>query len=428
MKSNENIIQTEAKPQSVSACMMVRDEEVNLERCLSSIKNFADEIIIVDTGSKDKTVEIAKSFGARIFFHPWEFDFSKHRNQSISYATKDWILIIDADEEMTFGQGGPEFLKRVLGQVSISKNNGHLAAAIVMKDIQSGMVALHQNTARFFKRGHIKYNGIVHNQPIMDSKASMIEESVCHIRHYGYDMTHSDMMTKKASRTLPLLLKWIENEPTNWHPHFYLVQIYAEQGNNEKTIEHGEIYLSHHDELENSGDQNFNKSIYYTMFAAYMRMGREQDANRWLTKGIKDCPDNIDLAFALVQFGVKTGNEQLIYLGTNQYIKLYDEIKTDPYKRQNLFMFTLNTESYAYCLYHMALSQFRVGIDSVYKLKNIVIAAQDNYRHGLLADLKSELMGLGMKDFASRHIQFDQKFLIKPLMEELKTKNPEIFN
>src|SRR5574343_299448 len=84
----------------LSACLMVKNEEENLPRCLNSIKDVVDEIIIVDTGSTDSTIEIAKEYTDKIYIHPWENNFSKHRNQSISYATGDWILIIDADEEL----------------------------------------------------------------------------------------------------------------------------------------------------------------------------------------------------------------------------------------------------------------------------------------------------------------------------------------
>ena len=80
--------------------MIVKNEEDCLGRCLKSVCDHVDEIIIVDTGSTDGTVEIAKSYGARIYHHPWENDFSKHRNQSLSYATGDWIFILDADEEL----------------------------------------------------------------------------------------------------------------------------------------------------------------------------------------------------------------------------------------------------------------------------------------------------------------------------------------
>ena len=78
--------------------MIVKDEEDFLEQCLNSLKDYVDEIIIIDTGSTDKTIEIAKRFTDRVYEHEWPHDFSKARNISISYATCDWILILDADE------------------------------------------------------------------------------------------------------------------------------------------------------------------------------------------------------------------------------------------------------------------------------------------------------------------------------------------
>ena len=84
---------------TISACMIVKNEEEMLPNCLESIRSWVDEIIIVDTGSTDKTVEIAKSYGAKIYNQVWTKDFSFHRNYSISKATCDWVFIIDADEE-----------------------------------------------------------------------------------------------------------------------------------------------------------------------------------------------------------------------------------------------------------------------------------------------------------------------------------------
>ena len=73
--------------QKISLCMIVKDEERFLPQCLNSVKGYVDEIIVVDTGSTDRTVDIAKRYGAKIYHHPWENDFSKHRNLSISNAT-----------------------------------------------------------------------------------------------------------------------------------------------------------------------------------------------------------------------------------------------------------------------------------------------------------------------------------------------------
>lgn len=78
--------------------MIVKNEEEFLEQCLNSVKELVNEIIIVDTGSTDKTIEIAKMFNAKIFKYEWNNDFSEARNFSIKQATKEWILFIDADE------------------------------------------------------------------------------------------------------------------------------------------------------------------------------------------------------------------------------------------------------------------------------------------------------------------------------------------
>ncbi|WP_254786481.1 TPR domain-containing glycosyltransferase [Bacillus sp. 71mf] len=80
--------------------MIVKDEEDCIGKCLNSIKDVVDEMIIVDTGSSDRTVEICKSFGAQVFDFPWNGSFSAARNYGLERATGDWILWLDADEEV----------------------------------------------------------------------------------------------------------------------------------------------------------------------------------------------------------------------------------------------------------------------------------------------------------------------------------------
>ena len=83
---------------SISLCMIVKNEEAVLERCLNSAKDIADEIVIVDTGSTDNTKDIASRFTDKIFDFKWEDDFAKARNFSFSKATKEYILWLDADD------------------------------------------------------------------------------------------------------------------------------------------------------------------------------------------------------------------------------------------------------------------------------------------------------------------------------------------
>ena len=82
----------------ISVCLIVKDEERFLENCLKSIKDIAHEIIIIDTGSRDNTVNIARKYTEKIYFHPWKDSYSEARNHYFEYATGDWIFQIDANE------------------------------------------------------------------------------------------------------------------------------------------------------------------------------------------------------------------------------------------------------------------------------------------------------------------------------------------
>lgn len=84
----------------LTICMIAKNEERFLGRCLESVRGLADQIVLVDTGSTDRTVEIAREHGAEVHFRPWDNHFSNARNEALRHATGDWILVLDADEEL----------------------------------------------------------------------------------------------------------------------------------------------------------------------------------------------------------------------------------------------------------------------------------------------------------------------------------------
>src|SRR5580658_10063032 len=90
----------EQLPEGISLCMIVKNEERFLAECLDSVKDVVDEICIVDTGSTDRTVEIARSYGAKIEFREWRNDFAWARNEALAMATRRWTLVLDGDEEL----------------------------------------------------------------------------------------------------------------------------------------------------------------------------------------------------------------------------------------------------------------------------------------------------------------------------------------
>jgi len=83
---------------TIALTMIIRNEESNLSRCLESIKNVVDEIIIVDTGSTDTSIDIANKYKAKISNYEWADDFSAARNKALEQVQSDWVLHLDADE------------------------------------------------------------------------------------------------------------------------------------------------------------------------------------------------------------------------------------------------------------------------------------------------------------------------------------------
>ncbi|MBD2625893.1 tetratricopeptide repeat protein [Anabaena variabilis FACHB-164] len=100
----------------LSLCMIVKNEETALPKCLSSVKNVVDEIVVLDTGSTDKTPQIAQQFGAKLYHFEWCNNFSKARNEALKYVTGDWVLVLDADESLT-----PEIVPQLKAAINIEE-------------------------------------------------------------------------------------------------------------------------------------------------------------------------------------------------------------------------------------------------------------------------------------------------------------------
>ena len=112
----------------LSLCMITRDEARSLARCLRSVRPVVEEIVLVDTGSVDRTVEIAKQFGARVYGFKWCDDFSAARNFALAKATGDWVFSLDADE--TIAKRDHSYLKRLIGDTGA----GLVAYSIVTRN------------------------------------------------------------------------------------------------------------------------------------------------------------------------------------------------------------------------------------------------------------------------------------------------------
>lgn len=256
---NLNVINSESeihKP-TISLCMIVKNEEDNLARCLDSTMDIVDEIIIVDTGSTDSTIEIAESYGARVFNHPWEGNFSKARNYSLKHATCDWILILDADEELN--NDDIPIIKEV------TENNDCLAVSFIIKNkYKNSTQEGYAQMVRLFKNSYgIYYKGIVHNTIHYSGKCLY---SSIKIIHHGYNLSE-DKMEEKFLRTSTLLKKQLESDPHNPVPYMYIGVAYLDRRMYEDAIINSKRAI-HLAEANGLNKKDFLVS-YYIVSAAY---------------------------------------------------------------------------------------------------------------------------------------------------------------
>ena len=196
----------------LSIPMMVKNESKYLSECLHSLRPLLEqldcELIIVDTGSEDDTVEIAKQFTDKVFFHPWNHDFSEMRNITLSYAVGEWVLIIDGDEVLVDAMPIINFLNN---PKATNFNTGLIAVKNIMDENDPTNVSLF-SSPRIFKNNGIKYSGAVHNQSNHKAPYYEIPSSII---HYGYMSTDKALMDKKFERTSKIILNELEKNPDN---------------------------------------------------------------------------------------------------------------------------------------------------------------------------------------------------------------------
>ncbi|KMK77326.1 glycosyltransferase [Alkalihalobacillus pseudalcaliphilus] len=209
---------------TISLCMIVKNEEAVLARGLDTVKDIVDEINIVDTGSTDRTVEIAKEYTDRVFFYEWTGNFAAARNESFKYATKDYILYLDADdvlleEDQKKLKALKETLDHSVDSVSMFYNAGMDSY---------GNVTLRYRRNRLVKREkNFKWGGDVHNY--LNVFGNIINSDVA--------VTHKKIK-HAVSRNLSIYKTKIERGDTfSARDYFYYGNELRENGHPEEAIE-----------------------------------------------------------------------------------------------------------------------------------------------------------------------------------------------
>ncbi|PEV03741.1 glycosyltransferase [Bacillus cereus] len=222
------------KETTITLCMIVKNEEYTLERCLNSVKNLVDEIIIVDTGSDDRTISICKMYTQNIYHFKWIFDFSAARNFSISLARGTWILWLDADEKLS--QTNFKELKHIL---ATTENNLFLIPILnyVGNQINKNNVYQIFQPRIFRKDAEFKFHNKIHetlNVPLDKYSYGILDAQ---IKHYGYLESHVKKK-KKYQRNLEILKEEAENSNNNPWINYHMSSEYYNLQNHKAALDY----------------------------------------------------------------------------------------------------------------------------------------------------------------------------------------------
>ncbi|WP_270646641.1 glycosyltransferase, partial [Paeniclostridium hominis] len=275
----------------LSIVMMVKNEERYLDKTLESLKplmkDINSELIILDTGSDDSTVEIAKRYTDKVFFANWNNDFAHMRNISISYASGDWILILDADEQLTNYDKLKEFFNSDLC-------NKYNSACITLKNILSQdeesysiapMLRLFKNYDGF------EYKGAIHEQPIFKGP---IYNDIAMFNHYGYLFEDEEIKQLKDVRNKKILIEEVKKSPNDPYMNYQLGKNYIIANEYEDAIYYMEKAYG-----------IYNKINYIPIFVTldlaslYIDLSEFDKCEKLCTKYIKKDNKNIDIYYYL---------------------------------------------------------------------------------------------------------------------------------
>ena len=225
----------------ISVCIIAKNEEEVIARCLKSVAPYGFEMIVVDTGSTDRTKEIAAAHGAKVFDFPWINDFAAARNHAASLATNNWILALDCDEYIT--QIRPlEILSlmrkfpRYVGLLVIDNemlSSPHIWGGAMKRVYTTELV-------RFYPRKYYHFEGSIHEQvrPIdpRHNKEMAAFNIPLKLYHTGYVGSPEDI-AEKNQRNIDMLLEALEKDPDDAYHYFQMGQTYALGDEYEKACE-----------------------------------------------------------------------------------------------------------------------------------------------------------------------------------------------
>lgn len=221
----------------VSACLIVKDEQANLPRCLRSLEGFADEVVVYDTGSSDGTPDLARELGATVFEGYWDADFARARNAALEHCSGQWILWIDADEALVCADR--DAARRKLAEAPATSE-----ALVVMVDNLRGTEAttpMAHPASRLFRRAYAHWDGRLHEQVVPRAGTRELHGALTdevRLTHWGYLHDAIEGRGKQARNLRSAFSDVAGDSEVRWEPRLVnLARSYGFAGRHEEAVD-----------------------------------------------------------------------------------------------------------------------------------------------------------------------------------------------
>ena len=310
----------------LSVCMIVKNEAENLKLTLPQLVKHAAEVIVVDTGSTDNTVEVAKSLGARVGHFSWVNDFAAARNHSLSLATQPWIAWLDADEYLK-----EEDLVKLL-EILKKSSDEVMAYQLILTESPFGETKRGNSYARVKVFRNSWGNHFIRpiNEQVVDKEGKTIggKDIPVVIYHWGRYLNENSMQ-KKRERYLKMYRDFLSKNPSDPYVNYLLGNLLRDEGNKE------EAYAAYTNALAgNRSDVNLQIDLLTRKAELALKLGKHQEAFQATNQAIKLDPENVGARNILATLLIGVGKPDLAVQILEEVLNSQKSETTDPVRQQ----------------------------------------------------------------------------------------------
>lgn len=276
---------------SICLCVIAKDEEKNIERCIQSVKELVDEIVVTDTGSTDSTVSIAESLGAKVYSYPWDGSFANARNFAMDRAESEWLLLLDADEALDKSS-----IKTVTEFINGTGLDGaHFRIRNYTGAYSPEQYSLHSGLRLLRNNGQYRFHGEIHEQIVSDSGENLSDRFAAldvTLHHYGY-LDEIVREKQKRRRNIPILEKQLEQSPDEPFTLFNMGNEYLSMQDYKTALQYYEKAV---DSLKNRRVA-FVPHLFFRIINCHENLGEQEKALRAIQAALNEFPRCTDYEF-----------------------------------------------------------------------------------------------------------------------------------